>query len=152
MNDLARGYVTIRRGALTDAAEIARLLSLLDHPTLATDVESTWPQWSASGAAAFVVPGKDNALSGLITLQAIRVLHRRQPVGRITALIVDPAARRSGVGRALVNAAEEYFLSAGCGLIELTSNQRLTDAHAFYEHLGFQKTSLRLAKILTAQP
>jgi GNAT superfamily N-acetyltransferase len=146
MNDLTPGHVAIRRADVTDAADIARLLTLLDHPTSVADVESAWPQWSAAGGIAFVAPGKDNALSGLITLQAIRVLHRRQAVGRITALIVDSTVRRSGIGRTLVNAAEEYFLSAGCGLIELTSNQRLTDAHAFYEHLGYQKTSVRFAK------
>jgi ribosomal protein S18 acetylase RimI-like enzyme len=138
----------IRDGKLADAAEIARLLTILDHPTSAMDVESTWESWTAGGGRAFVVSSERDVLTGLITLQSMVVLHRRQPVGRITALIVDSNARRSGIGRALMRAAEEYFVAAGCGLIELTSNQKLTPAHAFYEHLGYQKTSVRLVKNL----
>ncbi|HEY9227767.1 MAG TPA: GNAT family N-acetyltransferase, partial [Gemmatimonadaceae bacterium] len=56
--------------------------------------------------------------------------------------------RGQGVGRALVAAAEQSLVSAGCGLIEITSNDRRVDAHAFYEHLGYARTSIRLAKSL----
>jgi hypothetical protein len=49
----------------------------------------------------------------------------------------------------LVEAAEVVFSGAGCGLLEVTSNDRLADAHAFYERLGFERTSVRLAKSLT---
>lgn len=45
-------------------------------------------------------------LLGAITLHRMVVLHRAKPVGRITSLVVDPAARGRGLGRALVLAAE----------------------------------------------
>jgi GNAT superfamily N-acetyltransferase len=76
------------------------------------------------------------------------VLHRPKPVGRITALVVDAPVRGQGIGRALVAAAEEALARAGCGLLEITSHERLVDAHAFYERLGYQRTSVRLAKVL----
>ena len=50
---------------------------------------------------------------------------------------------------ALVAAAEETLASAGCGLLEITSNVRLVGAHEFYEYLGYERTSIRLAKVLT---
>ena len=81
----------------------------------------------------------------------MRVLHRPYLDGRITSLIVTASVRGQGIGRALVTAAESRLVEQGCELIEITSNVKLTEAHAFYEHLGYAKTSVRLAKALSAK-
>ena len=88
-----------------------------------------------------------DALRGVITLHAMVVLHRAQPVGRVTSLIVDPRARGQGLGRALMQAAEQAVKEAGCGLLEVTSHKRRSEAHSFYQHLGYQQTSYRFARV-----
>jgi len=90
--------------------------------------------------------GGSESLLGVLTLHITPVLHRAGPVGRLTMLVVDESARGEGIGRALVTAAEAYFAERGCALVEVTSNKRRTDAHAFYERLGYQGTSERFAK------
>jgi GNAT superfamily N-acetyltransferase len=107
-----------------------------------------WDAWSAAGNSALVLARNDDALAAVVTLHCMTVLHRPRPVGRITALVVEETMRGQGIGRALVNAAEVAPTSAGCGLLEITSNARLVDAHAFYERLGYERTSVRLAKTL----
>jgi GNAT superfamily N-acetyltransferase len=55
----------------------------------------------------------------------------------IEDLRVAPQARRRGVGRLLMQAAEEQARLAGCGLMELFVHEERASAQAFYRHLGF---------------
>ena len=109
---------------------------------------AVWPTWTAEGNRALVVEGED-LLLGAITLHQMVVLHRPQPVGRITSLVVDPSARGRGLGRGLVRAAEDAMVQAGCGVLEVTSHARFSDAYEFYRHLGFEQTSVRFGKVLS---
>ncbi len=139
---------SIRPAILEDAAELARLLSPLGYPITATDVAAVWEAWAAQGNSALVIQGEDSLL-GAITLHQMVVLHRPKPVGRITSLVVDPSARGQGLGRALVLAAEDALVDAGCGLVEVTSHKRRTDAHDFYRHFEYEQTSFRFARVLS---
>jgi GNAT superfamily N-acetyltransferase len=142
---------TDRPATVEDADELARLLALLGHPTTASEIRDRWDAWAAEGNVALVAEraaarGVAGGVVGAVTLHRMRVLHRPRPVGRFTALVVDEAERGRGIGRALMAAAEATLGDAGCGLLELTSNLRLTAAHAFYERLGYERTGVRLAR------
>ena len=137
---------TIRIAAVDDAAQIAYLLTALGHETPVEQVAAMWQSWTLEGNRAYVAATPSGELVGIMTIHAMRVLHRPKPVGRITALNVADAYRKLGIGRAFVETAEIDLADRGCGLIEVTSNDRLTGAHAFYEHLGYVRTSVRFAK------
>lgn len=85
---------------------------------------------------------------GLLTTSIMHVLHRPRSVGRISMLVVAENARSGGVGAALVAEAEARLKADGCGLVEVTSNAKRLRAHAFYERLGYERTSQRFAKQL----
>ena len=57
----------------------------------------------APGSAVLVAAGYGPVI-GLVALHWCEVLQRARPVARITALIVDEAERRRGIGRMLVKA------------------------------------------------
>ena len=58
----------------------------------------------------------------------------------IAGLVVDAQFRGTGVGRALMAAAEEWARSQGCKSVRLRSNVVRSGAHAFYRRLGYEIT------------
>lgn len=140
--------VRIRAAEPEDAPALALLVTELGYPVDGATMASRWPAFVAEGNHALVAVADAGELCGLVTLHSMRVLHRVDPVGRITALVVAEGFRGRGVGRALVAGAERWLSGQGCTLVEVTSNVKRVEAHAFYLRLGFEQTSLRFGKSL----
>lgn len=138
----------LRPAKLEDAEAISRLLDELEHPAPPEVLRARLQALAAAGERVLVAE-IEGVVRGLATVHVTPVLHRPAPVGRITALVVSSEMRRQGVGRALVGAAEAIAREAGARLIEVTSNRRRTQAHRFYEGLGYELTSHRFGKRLT---
>jgi ribosomal protein S18 acetylase RimI-like enzyme len=130
-----------------DGQAVAALLDGLGFPLSADAAAERISSLSRAGEPVLVAKLGEEIV-GALTWHVTAVLHRPLPVGRITMLIVAASARKKGVGRALVEAAQARLSQRGCGLIEVTSNTKLRAAHAFYERLGFARTSYRFAKTL----
>lgn len=137
----------IREAVLDDAAPIARLLGELGFPSAPESVRQRLRSMLAFGESVLVAQHDDDLL-GVLTVHVTPVLHRPDPVGRLTALVVTERERGSGIGRALVDAAERLLRDKGCGTVEVTSNRKLEQAHAFYRHLGYEESSTRFKKDL----
>lgn len=77
-----------------------------------------------------------------------------QPDGREVAIIenviVDGAARSTGVGSAMMQWAVDEARAHGCSQVKLTSNSKRAAAHRFYERLGFEPTHVGFKILLTA--
>ncbi len=56
----------------------------------------------------------------------------------VAGLVVDESARRQGAARALMQAVEDWARSHNLPRIRLRSGQQRTDAHAFYERIGYR--------------
>lgn len=137
----------IRFAGPADAGPLVPLLSQLGYPTDEATIAERLLRLTTEGDEALVAV-RGEAILGLATVHATPVLHRPAPVGRVTALVVAEGARGQGVGRALMDAAERRLRGRGCVMVEVTSNRARTDAHAFYERLGYVATSFRFAKTL----
>lgn len=137
----------VRRAAVNDAADVAALLAELGYPNPQQDIESRIREHHASRQAAVFVAESGGKIVGLASFQQVPLFHAPGYLGRITSFIVSDSHRRRGIGRALVLAIEEFAWKNGCERIEVTSGDGRTDAHAFYERLGFAPVSRRFIKV-----
>jgi len=62
-----------------------------------------------------------------------------EPYVEIGALVVDEAARRSGLGTALLRAAEDWGRGHGYAEVRVRSRLSRDEAHRFYVQLGYEK-------------
>jgi GNAT superfamily N-acetyltransferase len=69
----------------------------------------------------------------------------------IDQLAVGPAFRRRGVGRALVDRVAAIAAEGGFGELELNTWAFNTEAHAFFERVGFSPRTLKFARTLAPQ-
>ncbi|MFC8256675.1 GNAT family N-acetyltransferase [Streptomyces sp. NPDC057291] len=134
----------IRLAALTDIPAVVALLA--DDP-LGAQRES--PDHLAPYRAAFqrladdpnqhlVVAVRDGAVVGTLQLTVIPGLSRRGSTRSIIEGVrVHADERGSGLGTRLIQWAVDESRCQDCQLVQLTSDATRTDAHRFYERLGF---------------
>ena len=137
--------VTIRLLTADDAPAVAALLPDLGYG--ATPDELTrrlarlreWPDQEA-----FVAVDASGAPVGLCHVQGVRLLVS-DGYCEIQALVVSAAVQGQGIGKVLVAHANAWAFVRGYERVRLRSNVVREAAHAFYEHLGFEKSKASYA-------
>ncbi len=87
--------------------------------------------------------GEGARIVGTLTLFILPMLsHQATPCAVVESVGVDAGLQGQGVGRALMQDALHLAAQAGCYKLALSSNLRRLEAHAFYQHLGFEQHGL----------
>ncbi|MFF8591684.1 GNAT family N-acetyltransferase [Streptomyces sp. NPDC015220] len=94
---------------------------------------------SADPNQQLVVAVREGRIVGTLQLSVIPGLSRRGATRSIIeAVRIHTDERGSGLGTQLIEWAIDASRRAGCRLVQLTSDSTRTDAHRFYERLGFE--------------
>jgi len=137
----------VRAARPADAPALATLIDFLGHEIDEKTVRKNLVKLAKLDETPLVATlGK--AVVGLCGIHRTVTIHRPAPVGRITILVVAEEVQDKGIGRMLVEEAERLLKKGGCQIVEVTSNDRRGAAHAFYRHLGYERTSIRFFKTL----
>lgn len=129
----------LREARVEDAAEIARLAGELGYPADADAMHARLRGLLPLRRHRIVVAeGGRGELSGWIAVERRFTLESGERI-EIVGLVVDAAARGSGVGRRLVASAEQWALVQGFDAIGVRSNVVRAGSHPFYERLGFAR-------------
>jgi GNAT superfamily N-acetyltransferase len=142
--DVPGGAVTLREAATDDLPEVVALLAadqLGIHRESAdelTPYRTAFDAITADPTHLLVVAVDGGRIIGTMQLSFIPGLARRGAWrAQIEAVRVHEAARNRGVGARMIEWAVEVARNRGCALVQLTTDKRRTDAHRFYERLGF---------------
>ncbi len=138
--------VRIRQPVAGDAASLARLCTQLGYPADAAVMPARLERLARDPGARAFVADDGTAVIGLATLHLRHTLNHEAPIAQLTLLVVDEASRSTGVGRALVLAAERWAVERGAHRVVVTTQLARAGAHAFYERIGFTHTGRRYGK------
>ena len=130
-----------------DASRLVELIAELGHEVTEKQVRKNLAALKKAGETP-IVATLDKAVVGLVGVHRMVTVHRPAPVGRIPILVIAKEAQGLGLGRMLVDAVEQWCRDKGCQLIEVTSNDRRAESHAFYRHMGYERSSIRFFKKL----
>jgi GNAT superfamily N-acetyltransferase len=133
-----------------DSAVVADLCGQLGYPATPDQVLERIGRVERLTRAALFVGEEEGRVIGWIHVAIIQVLEA-DLYAEIGGLVVDSGHRSRGAGGVLVDAAEEWARSQGCGAMRVRSRIMRERAHAFYERLGYAriKTQHSFEKRLT---
>jgi GNAT superfamily N-acetyltransferase len=125
---------------LADAGAVAALATQLGYPSTEAEIRRRY-EWIErdDDSRLLVAEHHDGRVVGWIHAQKTCMLEA-DPRTEIWGLVVDETARGRGVGRRLLEAAEQWAREQGLTVVTLRSNSLREAARAFYEHLGYTIT------------
>lgn len=141
--------LAIRRARPGDVLAIVHLLAADAIREMDEDLSESLPQAytdayeriAADPKQLLVAAESDGEVVGTLQLTFIPYLmYRGGTVAQIEAVRVAAHLRGKGIGEQMVRWAIERAQEHGCVRVQLTTNKARTDAHRFYERLGFVAT------------
>ncbi len=139
--------LNIRTAVRADLPAIAAMLAddvlgaSRERPGDLSVYESAWRQMQAQAGNEGLVAVVGSQVVGCLQLIVIPGLARQGALrAQIEGVRVASTHRGQDIGERMFVHAIERARAAGCHLVQLTTDKRRTDAHRFYERLGFEAT------------
>ena len=145
----------------SDESVVIRPMSKADHPSVAViwrdvldvpvsdeELERVYKQMENDDRYSTFVAAAGGKVVGLVTLAKVLAIGHPNGYTKVNGLGVLPEYQGKGIGRMLLNKAEDEARKNGTYYLGLASGIGRTDAHGFYESMGFKKTSYWFRKKL----
>jgi len=142
--------ITIRSAVPDDATAIAMLLAQLGYPATPSEAAAQLAHLQEFPHATALVAEIQGQVVGLVTGHLFPSIHDAALVAWLTTLVIDEQHLQKGIGRHLSATIESWASSHGAARVSVTSGKHRDGAHSFYERIGYERTGLRLTKILTS--
>ena len=139
--------ITIRSATVEDAPAILALNSSFDDVRATVEQIAKHINQFTQFETPFVAE-VDEQVVGLACLRLLPCLCDARPSAELTELIVEPAHRRRGVGRALVRHVEGKARDQGAFALHINTAEQNEAARSFYKALDYQSFTVTLQRPL----
>jgi len=129
--------IQIRPALPADAESLVRLINdafRVEQPFIEGDRIDTEGVRSYMARGKFLVAGNSSGIAACVYVEL------RNYRGYLGLLGVVPLRQGTGLGRKMMDAAENYFRKTGCRAVDLRVISARTPLPAFYRHLGYHET------------
>lgn len=128
------------RTRIAVAADVEALAQLINAAFVVEQPFIEGERIDPAGVREYMQKGKFLVAEDATGLAGCVYVELRGERGYLGLLGVVPARQGTGLGRKLMEAAEDYFRAAGCRGIDLRIISPRTPLPAFYEHMGYAQT------------
>lgn len=130
--------IIAREMAVKDAEAVNALSRQLGYPlTLTQTLQNIVSVFQSDDHTAFVAEYGNKIVGWIGAAQALMI--EVMPHCEINGLVIDEHHRGMGVGKLLIDTVKKWAKEKGNDRIGLHCNVKRTDAHLFYQHLGFKE-------------
>lgn len=142
----------IRQATEADVPALALLMNELGYPTTAIDMQTRYEALQSHADYITWVAVYDNLIVGMIGLFRNNYWEKNGIYIRVGALVVSKEYRKMGLGKALLQKSIDWAIELGAQQVILNSGNReeRRDAHAFYQHLGFEPKTTGFVKTINS--
>jgi len=121
-----------------DISNLPELLAELGYKVTKAEIQEYYLNLAGNKSHKLCIAETGNGeLVGLVHVTVYATLIMKK-MAIVLSLIVRNDYRGMGVGKLLMNEAELWATAQGCSGIRLYSNAKRTDAHQFYNCLGYE--------------
>lgn len=129
----------IRNAVLEDSPALAILSEQLGYPTTAAKVKARLGRYLGSDERRLIVAEIEANVIAWLSIEVIDHFYIEK-FAEISGFVVDQAYRNKGIGHALMAEAQRWTTERGLTVLRLKTNILRTEAHHFYESMGFERT------------
>lgn len=132
----------IRKASLSDVTAIAEIYKFdLGYETDVNLIKKRIESLNHQREEVFVAE-LENETVGVIHIEKFETLYYK-PIANVLSLAVREKCRHKGIGKALMNEAENWTKANGLGEIRLESASHRKEAHKFYRAIGFDGEKIK---------
>ena len=140
-------YGNLEEKELPSLLELYRQLSSINNIISESATKTIWESIQKQNIKYFVAKENGKIIASCYICVIPNLTRNGRPIGFIENVITDEAYRRKGIGRVVMENAIKYAKELNCYKILLQSGSKRTDAHRFYESLGFDGESKKAYEI-----
>ncbi|KNH35893.1 GNAT family N-acetyltransferase [Exiguobacterium acetylicum] len=144
--------MNVRSWITNDLPQLVGLMAQLGYPASEDELRERFTRVTRHPDYELLVLEDDDMLLGCVGLFQAQAFEHDMTYVRIVAFVVNAKHRRQGIGRRLIQAAEDWAHERGATAVLLNSGNRpeREAAHHFYQAMGYSVTSTSYSKSFTS--